>query len=81
MPSGPKERARYLRATKQITLELTVQLLIDVVHDTYFGFDAARYPHRRAHNVTRARGHSHLAQTIPFPGARSQDGPDVYSVP
>ena len=67
IPSGPEERARHLRATKQITLELTARFLIDVVHDTYFGFDAARYPHRRAHNVARARGQYHLAQTIPCP--------------
>src|ERR687887_2642363 len=67
MPSGPQERARHLRATKQITLELAARFLIDVVHDTYFGFDSARYPHRRAHNVARARGQYHLAQTIPYP--------------
>ena len=67
MTSGPLERARHLRATRQITLELTARFLIDVVHDTYFGFDAARYPHRRAHNVARARGQYHLAQTIPYP--------------
>jgi Ser/Thr protein kinase RdoA (MazF antagonist) len=66
-PSGPQERARHLRATKQITLELAARILIDVVHDIYFGFDAARYPHRRAHNVARARGQHHLAQTIPYP--------------
>jgi Ser/Thr protein kinase RdoA (MazF antagonist) len=67
MPSGPQEHARHLRATKQITLELAARFLIDVVHDTYFGFDAARYPHRRAHNVARAHGQHHLAQTIPYP--------------
>ena len=67
LPAGPQERARYLRATKQITLELTARFLIDVVHDAYFGFDAARYSHRRAHNVARARGQYHLAQTIPCP--------------
>src|SRR5262245_8898334 len=65
MPSGPQERARHLRAAKQITLELAARFLIDVVHDAYFGFDAARYPHRRAHNVARPRGQYHLAQTIP----------------
>jgi Ser/Thr protein kinase RdoA (MazF antagonist)/transposase len=54
MPSGPQERTRHLRAAKQITLELAARFLIDVVHDAYFGFDAARYPHRRAHNVARA---------------------------
>src|SRR5215813_11982745 len=65
--SGPEERARHLRATRQITLELAARFLIDVVHDAYFGFDTARYPHRRAHNVARARGQYHLVQTIPCP--------------
>ena len=67
MPSGPPERARHVRATKQITLELAARFLIDVVHDAYFGFDATRYPNRRAHNVARARGQYHLAQSIPCP--------------
>jgi len=67
VPSGPQERSRYLRATKQIALELAARFLIDAVHDAYFGFDAARYPHRRAHNVARACGQHHLAQTIPCP--------------
>jgi Ser/Thr protein kinase RdoA (MazF antagonist) len=67
LPSTPETRARHLRATRQITLELAARFLIDVVHDAYFGFDAVRYPHRRAHNVARARGQYHLAQTIPCP--------------
>jgi len=67
IPSSLEERVRHLRAIKQITLELTARFLIDVVHGTYFGFDAARYPHRRAHNVARACGQYHLAQTIPCP--------------
>src|SRR6266852_8533061 len=67
VPPSPETRTRHLRATKQITLELAVRFLIDVVRDAYFGFDAARYPNRRAHNVARARGQYHLAQTIPCP--------------
>jgi Ser/Thr protein kinase RdoA (MazF antagonist) len=65
LPSSPETRARHLRATRHITLELAARFLIDVVRDAYFGFDASRYPHRRAHNVARARGQYHLAQTIP----------------
>jgi len=67
MSSGLEERARYLRATKQITLELAARFLIHVVHDTFVGFDVTRYPNRRAHHVARARGQYHLAQTIPCP--------------
>lgn len=67
VPSGPADRAVHLRATRQIALELAARFLIDVVRDSYFGFDAARYPTRRAHNIARALGQYHLAQTIPTP--------------
>ncbi len=58
------ERTLYLRATKLIALELTSRFLIDVVRDNYFGFDAVRYSDRRSHNVARALGQYHLAQSI-----------------
>lgn len=61
-----EERAIHLRATKQITLELAARFLIDVVRDSYFGFDATRYPDRRSHNSARALGQYHLAGTIPM---------------
>ncbi len=64
-PVIAKERAVHLRATKQITLELAARFLIDVVRDSYFGFDATRYPDRRSHNIARALGQYHLAGTIP----------------
>lgn len=58
------ERALYLRTTKLIALELTSRFLIDVVRDNYFGFDSARYGDRRSHNIARAKGQYHLAQSI-----------------
>ena len=61
----PEDSAVHLRATRQIALELAARFLIDVVRDAYFGFDAARYSTRRAHNIARALGQYHLAQTIP----------------
>jgi len=65
--SRTAERAVHLRATQQMALELAARFLIDVVRDVYFGFDATRYPTRRAHNIARALGQYHLAQTIPLP--------------
>jgi Ser/Thr protein kinase RdoA (MazF antagonist) len=62
---SPKERSLHLRATKQITLELAARFLIDVVRDSYFGFDATHYPDRRSHNTARVLGQYHLAGTIP----------------
>lgn len=59
------DRALLLRGARQITMELAARFLIDVVRDTYFGFDTARYPTRRAANIARAIGQHHLATTIP----------------
>ncbi len=66
VPARPEDSAVHLRATRQIALELAARFLIDVVRDAYFGFDATRYPTRRAHNIARALGQYHLAQTIPL---------------
>lgn len=52
------------RAAAHVALELTARFLIDVVRDTYFGWDAARFPDRRSHNVARALGQYHLAQSF-----------------
>ena len=67
VPTRPEDSAVHLRATRQMALELAARFLIDVVRDGYFGFDATRYPTRRAHNIARALGQYHLAQTIPMP--------------
>lgn len=67
LPATREDRLLHLRATKQIALELASRFLIDVVRDNYFGFDAKRYPDRRSHNIARALGQYHLAQTIPLP--------------
>ena len=67
VPARPEDSAVHLRATRHIALELAARFLIDVVRDDYFGFDATRYPTRRAHNIARALGQYHLAQTIPIP--------------
>ena len=58
-------RPGHIRA--EIDIPLPRPRRLEMVHDADFGFDAARYPHRRAHNVARVRGQYHLAQTIPCP--------------
>lgn len=50
------ERALVPRALELITLELASRFLTDYFVDEYFGWDATRYPTRRAHNLARARG-------------------------
>jgi Ser/Thr protein kinase RdoA (MazF antagonist) len=57
-------RERHLMATRQISYELTARFLIDLVNDNYFGFDASKYPSRKAHNFARATAQLALAQSI-----------------
>lgn len=50
------ERLLVPQAIKLITLELASRFLRDYWEDKYFGWDANRYPSRKAHNLARARG-------------------------
>ncbi|MEY4545459.1 MAG: hypothetical protein RL685_1654 [Pseudomonadota bacterium] len=50
-----------------VSLELASRFAADAVLDSYFGWDATRFPTRRAHNLVRARGQFSLAR-----GVRSQ---------
>lgn len=52
----PRERKLVPQAVGAITLELAARFLTDYFEDRYFGWDAKRYPSRRAHNLARARG-------------------------
>jgi aminoglycoside phosphotransferase (APT) family kinase protein len=47
-----------------VTVELAARFCVDVFHDNYFGWDSSRFPSRRAHNFTRARGQLALARAI-----------------
>lgn len=51
-----REIALVPKAIGTITLELATRFLTDYFEDSYFGYDAARYPSRRAHNLARCRG-------------------------
>ncbi len=64
-PLTAEHHALYIRATKQITLELTCRFLIDVSEDSYFGWDATLYPSRRMHNLARAQQYHSFFATIP----------------
>ncbi|MDX2092315.1 MAG: phosphotransferase [Kofleriaceae bacterium] len=39
-----------------VCIELAARFCVDVFRDEYFGWDATRFPSRRAHNLVRARG-------------------------
>lgn len=53
-----------LPGTETIALELSSRFALDAVEDRYFGWDAARYPSRIAHNLARARSQLALARSI-----------------
>ncbi len=52
----PQEIGTVGQGIALITMELASRFLADYFNDRYFGWDAARYPSRRAHNLARARG-------------------------
>lgn len=50
-------------AIERIALELAARFCRDAVEDTYFGWNAERFPSRVAHNLFRAKGQLALAQS------------------
>lgn len=58
------EQKLVLPATLQIYLELATRFLTDALTETYFGWDAARYPARGEHNLARARAQLGCAESL-----------------
>lgn len=58
------ERTSIVIGAETVSLELAARFCVDVFRDEYFGWDAARFPSRRAHNLVRARGQLALARSI-----------------
>ena len=52
-----------------VSLELASRFAADAILDSYFGWDATRYPTRRAHNLVRARGQFSLARAVQMQSA------------
>jgi hypothetical protein len=50
------ERVSIVTGLETVCIELAARFAVDVFEDRYFGWDAARFPSRRAHNLVRARG-------------------------
>ncbi|ACY18284.1 phosphotransferase enzyme family protein [Haliangium ochraceum] len=59
-----EERAAIVAGTEWVCVELAARFCVDVFADAYFGWDAQRYPSRRAHNLARARGQLMLARSV-----------------
>jgi Ser/Thr protein kinase RdoA (MazF antagonist) len=50
------ERVSIVTGLETVCIELAARFAVDVFEDSYFGWDASRFPSRRAHNLVRARG-------------------------
>ncbi|KYF67001.1 MULTISPECIES: phosphotransferase enzyme family protein [Sorangium] len=68
-PFSAEEREALADAVERIALELAARFCRDAFEDRYFGWDAARFPTRVAHNLHRAAGQLSLARA-----ARRQRG-------
>lgn len=58
------ERVAIVTGLETVCIELAARFAVDVVRDEYFGWDPARFPSRRAHNLVRARGQLALGRAV-----------------
>jgi len=61
---GRNEIEAIVPGLETICVELAARFAADVYQDCYFGWDPARFPSRRAHNLIRARGQLALARSV-----------------
>lgn len=59
-----EERQSILTGLEVVCIELAARFAVDVFDDSYFGWDPARFPSRRAHNLVRARGQLALGRSV-----------------
>ncbi len=60
----PDELRAVVNGLELVCIELAARFCVDVFRDDYFGWDAARFPSRRAHNLVRARGQLALGRAV-----------------
>jgi Ser/Thr protein kinase RdoA (MazF antagonist) len=58
------ERVSIVTGLETVCVELAARFCVDVFRDEYFGWDPARFPSRRAHNLVRARGQLALGLAV-----------------
>ncbi|HUS30986.1 MAG TPA: aminoglycoside phosphotransferase family protein [Kofleriaceae bacterium] len=59
-----EERVSIVTGLETVCIELAARFAVDVFEDRYFGWDAERFPSRRAHNLVRARGQLQLGLQV-----------------
>jgi Ser/Thr protein kinase RdoA (MazF antagonist) len=63
-PLTEAERRALLLGVEWVSLELTARFAADALAESYFGWDATRYPGRGEHNLVRARGQWSLHRAL-----------------
>jgi Ser/Thr protein kinase RdoA (MazF antagonist) len=58
------ERRGLLLGVEWVSLELAARFAADALFESYFGWDATRFPGRGEHNLVRARGQWSLHETL-----------------
>lgn len=59
-----EEGVSVVAGLETVCVELAARFAVDVFEDRYFGWDASRYPSRRAHNLVRAKGQLALGREV-----------------
>jgi len=60
----PAEAQLFPTGTLRVALQLAARFAADVVNQSYFGWDPARFKDRAEHNFVRARGQLSLARSL-----------------
>lgn len=58
------ERIAIVYGLETVCIELAARFAVDAFEDRYFGWDPARFPSRRVHNLVRARGQLALGLAV-----------------
>ena len=58
------ERDGIVAGLETVCVELAARFCVDAFEDRYFGWDPARYPSRRAHNLARGRAQLTLGRSV-----------------
>lgn len=58
------ERISIVYGLETVCIELAARFAVDAFDDRYFGWDPARFPSRRVHNLVRARGQLALGLAV-----------------
>ncbi len=67
------EKRSIVIGLETVCLELAARFAVDVFRDEYFGWDPARFPSRRAHNLVRAQGQLDLGRAVRAARAEALD--------